>query len=255
MNIVLIIDDDPISLKLIEAQLHELRYRLMTASSGRTGLDTARSLNPDLILLDIKMPDMNGFEVLKKMREDDITKDIPVIMLTSVSDKEVVLNAMHQGVIDYIVKPYNVEHLKEKVKAGIKYSAIKKEALIISKDELVVTSWDADSVLVTFRYHLKDKYLLEEIKKLFNPFFIRKIQDRVCVIDLRPIAELNGSDVKVLETVIKLLKGKKVVVVAGRHYGTIVANSNLEDSVKLFVSYGDMTIFMHSDGYRNVPIS
>jgi len=83
MNTVLAIDDDAITLGVLESQLNRLGYRVFIEKAAVRGVEIARGFNPDVILLDLYMPVMDGFEVLAALRRDKNTHDIPVIMLTS----------------------------------------------------------------------------------------------------------------------------------------------------------------------------
>src|SRR3989344_6977330 len=87
---VLLIEDEKEVLELYRLKLTLDDYKVITAESGREGLDKAREANPDLVFLDIKMPEMDGFEVLKKLREDPATRDIPVVILSNFDEQDMV---------------------------------------------------------------------------------------------------------------------------------------------------------------------
>jgi len=127
MNIVLAIDDDPTVLKLLEQQLYGMKFRVFTEISARKGVETAKSLNPDVILLDLNMPEMSGFQVMENLAKDPITADIPVIILTSLGDRDVVREAIRFGIVDYVVKPYDHEKLRDKIHSTIRYSTLKRD--------------------------------------------------------------------------------------------------------------------------------
>jgi PAS domain S-box-containing protein len=106
---VLYIEDNPTNMTLVE---EIFRGRpdmvLLSANRGRTGLDTAREQTPDLILLDVNLPDMDGFEVLEALRDDDATREIPVVGVSANSFAEDVARARQAGFTDYVTKPFNV---------------------------------------------------------------------------------------------------------------------------------------------------
>ncbi len=249
MDIVLFIDDDRSFLDVVEAQLSGNSFRVFTSTSGSEGLKTASSLNPDLIICDIHMPGMDGFEVLKNLRRDTITKTIPVIMLTGITHKEALYKAMRYNIVDYIIKPYKPDLLIKKMHAAIHYNKLKKEREISDESEHLLISRDTDSVIISFNTPLKSTGLISEIKNVFSSFFLRSLADKKCIIDLRSLDEMGPDDTKVLGLVIKLFGTRELLIIAGRHYGEIVASPKLDDIIfgettHLFISYGDMEIFL-----------
>lgn len=120
---ILAIDDDRDFLKLIKTLLEPEGYELEFAMSGRQGLQKALANPPDLVLIDVMMPELNGPETVKKMKADSRTDKIPVIMITALDKKEYVKAALFKlGVQYYIVKPFDPEELTEKVRDAIKYA-------------------------------------------------------------------------------------------------------------------------------------
>lgn len=116
MKKILIIDDEKDFCAIVKANLELSRdYNVITATSGKDGLRTAERDKPDLILLDIMMPEIDGFEVLKRLKENDKTVSIPVIMLTAKGDQESQEKAMQLYDEDYIVKPVETALLKSKI--------------------------------------------------------------------------------------------------------------------------------------------
>lgn len=134
---VLIVDDQLLNIKLLETVLQE-EYCVMTASDGKEALRIASGENqPDLILLDVIMPEMDGYEVCIKLREMPETRDIPVIFLTALNDKKYEEYALQLGVVDYITKPFSIPIVKGRVKNHLeqkKYRDLQKENSYI--DEL-----------------------------------------------------------------------------------------------------------------------
>lgn len=116
MKRILIIDDDEAFSDFLKVNL-ELRgdYECMVAPDGEEGLRIAGDNNLDLILLDIMMPGIDGFEVLKRLRASDKTKKIPVIMLTARSDDESMVKALELHDDGYVIKPLKIEELEEKI--------------------------------------------------------------------------------------------------------------------------------------------
>lgn len=107
---ILVIDDDPMMLKLVNEQLHE-RYNVATAISGKLAFTFLEKKHTDLILLDYEMPIINGGEVLKKLRENPATKDIPVVFLTGVSNRSTIQEVLAMKPQGYLLKPIDSENL------------------------------------------------------------------------------------------------------------------------------------------------
>lgn len=101
---ILLIDDEPAFLKTLGVKLEWEGYKVITATDGKEGLELASSLHPDLIILDILMPVMDGIQVLEKLRQNDWGKDVPVMMLTNLTHEEKESKAYAKNVKDYIVK-------------------------------------------------------------------------------------------------------------------------------------------------------
>ena len=116
---VLIADDDEASLVILFGILSPW-YHILTASSGAQALSAAQEHSPDLILLDIVMPKMSGFEVIGKLKESAITEKIPVIFITGLSDPGSEENGLNLGAVDYIIKPFNQAVVRARVNTQIK---------------------------------------------------------------------------------------------------------------------------------------
>ncbi|MGB3403739.1 MAG: response regulator [Microcoleaceae cyanobacterium] len=113
---ILLVDDDPNNLLLLESLLAVEKYHTQSAHSGEEALNLAQSSKPDLILLDIMMPDMDGFEVCSSLRQQEDLKTVPIIFLTALDDDESQIQGIEMMADDYITKPFNSQLLLAKVK-------------------------------------------------------------------------------------------------------------------------------------------
>ena len=115
-NRILFVNDDSDFVKALSPILKARNYSISAASGGEEGLEKARRERPDLILLETKMPDMDGFAVCSRLRADRNTKAIPVIMVSDNGGSESVMKARASGANDYIVKPVNLVTLLSKLR-------------------------------------------------------------------------------------------------------------------------------------------
>jgi PleD family two-component response regulator len=113
---ILLVDDSETILRL-ERMILRNAYELMTAKDGREGVAQALALQPDLILMDVMMPNMNGFEALRELRRCPATRAIPVLMVTTTGEEESMETAFSSGCNDYIMKPIDGQELLTKVRS------------------------------------------------------------------------------------------------------------------------------------------
>jgi CheY-like chemotaxis protein len=112
---VLVVDDDPVILKLLQVNFEMDGYRVVTAADGAEGVERARSEQPDIILCDIMMPKMNGFEVTKTLKADKKTRSIPVVLLSAKAQAADLQAGADVGADDYITKPFDPLALLDRV--------------------------------------------------------------------------------------------------------------------------------------------
>lgn len=103
---ILIVDDEPINIKTLNEMLHQ-QYQVIFATSGSKALELAALSMPDLVLLDIKMPDMDGYQVCRALKEDPLLREIPVVFITSLTAEIDEASGLALGAVDYITKPFN----------------------------------------------------------------------------------------------------------------------------------------------------
>ena len=119
MALVLIVDDSPTELHVLSGYLQKHGFSTETAADGREGIDKARALRPDLVLMDVVMPGMNGFQATRELGRDPDTASIPVIMVTTKGLETDKIWGMRQGAVDYLVKPVTEAQLVEKVRGAL----------------------------------------------------------------------------------------------------------------------------------------
>jgi putative two-component system response regulator len=117
-KIVFLVDDDLTNLTVGKKALSD-SFKVFTMDSGEAMLEMVKNIKPDIVLLDISMPQMDGYEVLRRIREIEDLEDVPVIFLTGLNDSTEIMKGISLGPADYITKPFLTKHLLERVKAHI----------------------------------------------------------------------------------------------------------------------------------------
>ena len=112
---VLIVDDEPLNVDLLEQELGAAGYRTLSATSGEEGLAAAAKTQPDLILLDVMMSGIDGYETCRQLKNAEATRTIPVIFLTALTDTFEKVRAFRAGAVDYVTKPFETEELLARV--------------------------------------------------------------------------------------------------------------------------------------------
>lgn len=119
---ILAVDDNPVSLKVLEWSLQNEGYRVLTASAGPAARKLASEQQPDLIILDIMMPEEDGFQVMEKLKKDSRTASIPVIFLTGRDELDTKLQGFDLGAVDFITKPFHGQEMLARVRLHLKLS-------------------------------------------------------------------------------------------------------------------------------------
>ena len=147
---VLVIDDEQPIVEILKFNLAKEGYSVLEAYDGAAGLDLALSENPDLILLDVMLPKMDGFEVCRKIREKS---SVPIIMLTAKEEEVDKVLGLELGADDYMTKPFSVRELTARVKANLRRMSIDKTAL--TEDGITIIS--GELAINTERYEVKKR--------------------------------------------------------------------------------------------------
>lgn len=116
---ILIVDDEPFNVDYLEQELEDLEYDTVSAANGAEGLEQVAATQPDMILLDIMMPVMDGFEMLRRLKADPDWRDIPVVIISAMSDMASVARGIELGAEDYMPKPFDPTILKARLSAGL----------------------------------------------------------------------------------------------------------------------------------------
>ena len=154
MKKILVIDDLPENIFILQDRLTQEGYEVITAHGGTEGLEKAYSTLPNLILLDVMMPDINGFDVCQTLVNDEKTKHIPIILVTAKSGAEDIRTGLEAGAFDYIKKPFNRIELMARVKSALKLSEANQQLLEIEKKTTYIAT------IVTANHKIKQPLTL-----------------------------------------------------------------------------------------------
>ena len=217
MKRILVIDDLPENVFMLQDRLEHEGYEVLTAYDGKSGIQKAQTELPDLILLDIMMPDINGIEVCKIIVKDKNTSDIPIILVTAKTGAEDTKEGLDAGAFDYIKKPFNKIELLARVKSALKVSDASKLLLEAGKRSTFLAT------VVTANHKIKQPLTLltlssAAIKRELNKDEISKeaLLNRIKYIDIavkditNVLEQLNAIKDPVLSDYTKNIKMIKV---------------------------------------------
>src|SRR6185436_7090540 len=145
---ILVVDDQPANIQVVGSVLGKLGHEIIPAMDGPSALKRMGLRQPDLILLDVLMPEMDGYEVCRRLLENPEWKNIPVIFLSAADDKDFIVRALEIGGVDYITKPFNQAELISRVRTHL--------ALKAARDRLTQLAEDKDELLGILAHDLKN---------------------------------------------------------------------------------------------------
>lgn len=176
---VLVVDDQPANLRVVSMLLARQSFEVITAASGEEALDRFEEKPPDLVLLDMMMPGMDGFEVLSGLRERRHPFDVPVVFVTAAQDRDLLLRAFEAGAVDYVTKPFLPEELLARVNAhvGLKLTRDRLARVAREREELVnLVAHDLKNPLSSVLF-ASDILMQEGVKPERVPRYVRMIHE------------------------------------------------------------------------------
>ena len=117
---VLVVDDDPVIVRLLEVNFEMEGYTVLTAADGQEAIDQVRRGRPDVVVCDIMMPKLNGLEVVERLRADEATADLPVILLSAKAQTSEIQRGIDAGAVDYVTKPFSSPELLTRVEVALR---------------------------------------------------------------------------------------------------------------------------------------
>jgi len=130
---ILVVDDQPINVQLLKRKMEREGLRVFTAFNGLDALELVKNEKPDLILLDVMMPDMDGIEVCQRLQADEETRGIPIIFITARTTKESKLEGLNVGAVDYITKPIDLDETLARVQTQLRFVTINRQVVDLTR--------------------------------------------------------------------------------------------------------------------------
>ena len=242
---ILTVDDSKTIRMIVKKAFKPFDCKLFEAENGVEGLAAAAKEKPELIVLDITMPVMNGIEMLEKLKGESDLKDIPVIMLTAESGKDNVMQIVKMGVKDYMVKPFKGEQLIERAEKLVKLEAKKAEDVAADVSSKFF-SLQGDVQIMTMPAKIN-----RQVNTQVDGFLKIKLQDIVksgiskMVLDLSKAEETNMALIKVIVQVLQVCKKVGLNI-------QIVGTEALSEGLKGFAETSDIAIVFSLDEAKSV---
>ncbi|MBF0278827.1 MAG: response regulator [SAR324 cluster bacterium] len=203
---ILIVDDNPQNIKVLGSILREHEYQVIVASSGKETLMVTPKVIPDLILLDIMMPEMGGFEVCRHLKESEECKDIPIIFLTAKTRIESMVEGFELGAVDYITKPFETAELLVRINTHLKIAYLRME-LQKSNEKLEQRVIEKTATILGIEKTLEsevDEAVLRSLENDVKSWFVDALKGML-VIDGR----MDDNEIAYLRTILTFLGNKE----------------------------------------------
>lgn len=250
-GLILIVDDSKLFLQVTSNLLKKEGHTIITALNGRNGLELAKTGNPDLIILDIVMPDIDGYEVLRELKKDEFTKNIPVIMYSSKTKKDDILLAMKLGIVDYISKNCDEHVLTGKTRSSLIHAKYKKTDMAKNEVINIIVERQEKITYITFRFTLKSENAINERKKIFTGAFLETLSETEIIFDYRLIENMDAGEISQLKYLFTLFPGREMNIVCGKHYGAFASSFDMEGKNQFFISMGDAELYIENRNKSN----
>jgi CheY-like chemotaxis protein len=206
--------------------------------TGESGLAMLASHYPDLLLLDIDLPGKDGIRVLKEVRSNHLTKDLPAIMVTSNADREIVVQCIRTGAVDYVVKPVKFDSLFLKIHRALTLSELEKKNEKRKKEGAVEVNRQTGITFIIFSGELsEDTY--NSFQKIYTKAFQAMVRADEIVFDLRYQPGFTRDQLDIISHIVPFVTHRTLRILAGRNY-TALLSLNIDAEEQLFISEEDL---------------
>ncbi len=164
---IFVIDDNPVNVTLLQELLLGFNYSVRVAVRGSTAIKSIQLDQPDLILMDLKMPDMDGYEICEKLKNNQQTKNIPIIFISAIDEVDAKVKALNVGGVDYITKPFQPEYISAIIRTHLSIRRIQKKLEIqnIKLQHEIIERQKAEDALKE-AYDMMDERVIERTREL-----------------------------------------------------------------------------------------
>lgn len=245
-GLILVIDESKLILQVTTDILKKDGHNVITAHNGKDGIELARTGNPDLIILDVVLPDIDGYDVIKELKKNEFTKNIPVIINSSKTRKEDILLAMKLGVSDYISKNCDEIIISGKSRSCIADARHKRMMMIKNEVNNIIIDRQDKITYITFRFTLKSENAINERKKVFTGAFLKTLSEDKVIFDYRLINDMDTGEISQLKYLFSLFPEREMIIVCGKHFAAFASNFDMDSKNKFFISMGDAEMYINN---------
>lgn len=202
---ILVVDDQPDNVFILQDRLQREGFNILTAYDGLTCISIAENEKPDLILLDVMMPGLSGFDVCERLVKNPTTNSIPVILVTALTDVEDIKRGLQAGAFDYVKKPYNRAELIARINSAIRFSETQKMLIEIEKVKTYAAT------VLTANHEIKQPLTLINLSLTAINRELGKEEMRKDVLKKR-VEFIEGATKEIIKILSKLSEIKKPVI-------------------------------------------
>ncbi|MDD4609320.1 MAG: response regulator [Bacteroidaceae bacterium] len=206
---ILIVDDVSTNILLLKVMLSNEKFNVVTANSGLAAIESVKTEHPDLILLDVMMPGMNGFEVARVLKSEEATKDIPIIFITALNSPEDIVKGFKIGANDFVSKPFNKDELLIRVKHQLSLIAAKR-TILQKTEELELTIEARDKLYSVIAHDLRSP--MSSIKMVLNMLLLSIKPETIGQEEFEMLSDCNQTIEDVFGLLDNLLRWTKTQV-------------------------------------------
>ncbi|HNJ05981.1 MAG TPA: hypothetical protein PLB73_17100, partial [Leptospiraceae bacterium] len=243
VSLVLLIDADPNQVSKFEHAMQGSEVRLLTASNLARGLELAKSGSPDLIMVGATEKSTDSISVISNLRKEHTTREIGICLISAPLEKGLILRLKQLAVLDIVPPSMQAADLRGRVERAVAVAEKLRLQQELKRANHINVSRKGGRTQVTVLSNLKD-FALPEAKVVFNHFFLKLIKPDIVILDIRQVPEIPPTELRILDQFVTVLGGEKVLVLAGKHLGSIVSQTEIGSRNKVFFSSEEMDTFL-----------
>ena len=191
---ILVADDDPMIRDVLQTKLKKSGFSVSVAADGRETLAAIADRLPDLLILDIKMPSVDGLEICRRLRDDEVSRALPILMLTAYGGIDHIMAGLTAGADDYVTKPFHIEELLLRIRSLLRARQLERE--LRDKETRLVRIETLGQLLVTLAHHINNSLTIlsgrAQVLDARNPEQAQKLKE-ACLMQVRRIEAVLKS--------------------------------------------------------------